>query len=413
MFSIRVWIFWLLLTCLVGCTAPQASVVPTAVQAVPSPQPAIERPVAPTEATDLQSDATTAIRTGVADTMERYAVLYRAQQIEGLDDVTDSVPVKRLLSNWIAQGPSSAERQSKHYRVLEVKPRPAGIIEAEIQNEEGNYFTMLFRQRGEQQWVITELTEAELGEHQTISTTHFRVESYAAYYYTERIAQLAEEAYKRITSFFPTLSTKPIILKLRPSFGVGSPMSEGTIGFYNNAAREPELVVVVPGAVNFPVYSGPLDWEGVIQDTIGHELVHLIHDHSPGPMPSRRGMPAWLQEGIAEYVGVPIPTNRVRNLLREEEWLPLVSDDRRALIYLDELSGNDRVTAYLQAQLFIAYIGRKSTDDIWTFASIYVDTPGIGSEKLNQALTTTFGINITTFTTEWKQWVQEEVASLP
>ncbi len=381
----------ILLSFLVGCTSMDVPAVPLPT-AVPSPVP------------DPRGAA-------VLATMERYEDLFAqgsTGRAEDLATITTSLPLQRYYRERLRFAPPPEAYERMAYRVVQIWDRPHGLIEVEFLRSDQRHLRLFFR-ASDQGWLISEPTADELGTQVWYPTLHLALASYPWVETTEMITVLAEEAYAQVAQFFGPLPADPPALILLPAFGMVPGLGVGTLALYRDG-REPTLLVSVPGAVNFPAYESADGWQTVVREVIAHELTHWAHDTLPG-IPQLDRVPEWFSEGLAEYVAAPLRVTRARELRDAGAWLPLVAPDRRDLLRMEELSGPDRGAAYVQAQFLVAYLARTDLQDAWDVITVYMETPGVGAERLDQALRTALDMDRETFAAAWEAWVVEQLAS--
>jgi hypothetical protein len=366
---------------------------------------------AATVTADQHAEPTTALRAqGILAAMSAYETVIRDGDTAPIDALTDSAPVRRFLSAAAAAAPPLSGADHRTYRVTAIGEPLPGVLEAELAGEDGHAQRFLFRQQGER-WVLTEATEAELGERVQVERGAITIQSFANYAHTEAAVAAVDAAIAQVRQFFGALPDTPLRIVLKPAFGVGAIIPFDVQGQYL-PGRRPSLTVAVPWAVNTRPYGPELGWQGQLQQLVAHELTHYVHQQSPALQAVNKA-PAWVAEGLAEYVAAPLRLDLAREFDAADAWLPLGEADGRSLLRLEALSPQDRAVAYVQAQLLVAYLAREDRAALWDFFETYAATPGVAAERLERALQQRLGVDAVTFSADWRAWVQTQLDAAP
>lgn len=346
----------------------------------------------------------------IVATMDAYETVIRDGSAVPIDDITDSAPIRRFLKSAAAVAPPFDGPTHRRYRVQTTTVTFPGVVEVELTRNDGSSVLLLFRERSGS-WVLTEPTEAELGERHTISHGAMTIDSYAGYPHTDEVVATIKEAAATVQSFFGALPTQPLRIVLKPAFGVGATIPFDVQAFYTHGAR-PQITLTVPWAVNFRQYETTAGWRLAVQALVAHELVHYVHQSHPS-FTNVNKAPSWVAEGLAEYVAVPLRLDQARRISRQNQWLPLDSPDGPSLLALDRLGPKERTVAYIQSQLLVAYLAHQDSADLWRFIDAYAEAPGTGVERLDRALQASRGETSTSFVREWRAWVETQIQAVP
>jgi hypothetical protein len=226
----------------------------------------------------------------------------------------------------------------------------------------------------------------------------FETEHFTFYFYPDEkkavrdAAQMAERWYARHTQVFQHRfeEKKPIILyangaDFRQTSVIDQPISQGTGGF-----TEPMMErVVMPLTTSY----------GETSHVLGHELVHSFHfdiglNGSDGNF-SLQNLPAWLIEGMAEYLSVGRRSTHTTMWLRD-------AVRRGEMPSFEELSNPREYFPYRYGHAFLAYIGGKYGDPAVT------DLFKQGGRKgLGPAIQQLFGVSPDSLAEEWAQATKE------
>jgi hypothetical protein len=358
-------------------------------------------PTAPVSTPDPRVDA-------ILATMNAYERVIRDGYQEPVAAITDSAPIRRFLTSAADVAPPSEGAAHRTYTVATLREPLAGIVEAELVRDDGKRLRMLFRQHGAT-WVLTEPTADELGARTTIMRGRLRIESFAGYPYTDAVADAIAGAYTRVERFFGAMPDQQLRVVLKPVFGIG-PILPFDVQAYYEGGGHPQLVVTAPWSMGFRPYDPALGWEGVVTQLAAHELTHFVHTTDPALM-SVNKVPTWVAEGLAEYVAAPLRLDQARTITARGGWLPLTSGKGPSLLNIEALTPQERTTAYIQAQLLIAYLARDDHQQLWAFIDAYAAAPGGGTDRLEAALQHDLHTNLDQFLDDWQQWVDHQITA--
>lgn len=369
--------------------------------AVPSPSALPSAVATVAEARDSRSEAILAL-------MERYEVIIRDGHTDSIATITDSTPVRRFLTSAAAAAPPTEGAAHRSYQVTSTDEAFPGVIEADLARDDGRHLRLLFRQV-EGEWVITEPTEEELGERVTIERGTLSIESFAHYTHTDEVVAAIDAAYEQVEAFFGTMPAQELRIVLKPAFGIGAIIPFDVQAYYDHG-RRPQLTVTVPWAISFRHYDPAEGWQQVVRHLVAHELTHFVHQSDP-TFASVNQAPGWVAEGLAEYVAAPLRLELARQIHERDGWLPFEQAGAPSFLSLDNLAPMDRTTAYVQAQLLVAYLAREDRKDLWTFIDTYAETPGTGVARLDTALQQSLGSDVSAFTQAWSEWVEQQLTT--
>jgi hypothetical protein len=340
--------------------------------------------------------------------MAGYEGIIRDGRTEEIATITDSAPVRRFLTSAAAAAPPTEGATHRSYQIIALEERFPDVVEAEFARDDGRHLRLLFR-RVETGWVITEPTEAELGDQITLERGTLSIVSYASYPYTDDVVAVIDEAYEQLEAFFGDLPTQPLRVVLKPAFGVGTMMAFDVQGYYDYGSR-PQLTVTVPWAISFRHYDPTEGWQMSVRHLVAHELTHFVQQNNP-TLASVNRAPSWIAEGLAEFVAAPLRLDLARGFDEQSSWLPFEQADGPSLLALDTLGPKERTIAYVQVQLLIAYLARDDQDDLWAFIEAYAQAPGTGAARLDTALQQQLGTDINSFTEAWEDWVRHQLSA--
>jgi hypothetical protein len=368
-----------------------------AAQAAPPPSPT--RPPPPALATSTPGAT---LEGGILAAMRTYEDVIRDGQTSGIAGLTDSAPVRRFLSSAAAAAPPSEGAAHRRYQVAATSEPIPGLVEADLARDDGMHLLLLFRRHGDA-WLITEPTEAELGARTTRAHGRLQIISYAGYTHTDMVVAAIDAAYRQVAQFFGRMPNQELRVVLKPAFGVGVSLPFD-VQARADAGSHPQVIVTVPWAVNFRPYAPDTGWAASVQHLVAHELTHFAHQTDPTLLSVNKA-PAWVAEGLAEYVSAPLNPDQIRTIQARGGWLSLAEGAGPSLLAIDTLAAKDRTTAYLQAQLIITYLARDDRQRLWSFIDAYAAAPGTGAARLDTALQQSLDTDLTRFTRDWDQWV--------
>jgi hypothetical protein len=340
--------------------------------------------------------------------MAEYEAIIRDGRTDGLAALTDSLPARRWLAAAAAVAPPFEGATHRTYRVLELLDRFPGVVEASLERDDGRRLQLLFRQQGER-WVLTEATEDELGAPVVTERGSLQITSYEHYPYTDEIVGAVEDAAERVRRFFGTLSQEQLRVRLKPATGVGPQLSFDVQAVYQSG-RRPGIVINVPWSLAFRPAAEPPGWVETVRQLVAHELTHAVLEADPSFAAVNKA-PGWLAEGVAEYVAAPLRLEQSRTIEERDGWLPLEATNEPSLLALDAAPPSARLVGYIQAQLLVTYLTDGDPDRLRAFANAYAGAPGTGAARLRTALQQDRGIPLETFLSDWRSWVQRQVAT--
>lgn len=374
----------------------------SACAAAPAQQPAPASSV-PTTAVSPTAAPADARAAAILDTMRAYEEVIRDGRTDIIAALTDSAPVRRFLSSAAAAAPPTEGAAHRTYQVLQVTEVFPGVVDAELARDDGRHARLLFR-AVDTRWVLTEATEEELGERVALERGPLLIESYAGYPLTDAAAVAVERAYQRVAGFFGSMPEQQLRVVLKPAFGVGAAIPFDVQGFSEGGSR-PRLVLTVPWSVGFRPFDPDAGWEWNVERLAAHELTHYVHTSDPALMSVNRA-PAWVAEGLAEYVAAPLALEAARAIDAQEGWLPIAESDGPSLLEIELLPPKARTVAYVQAQLLIAYLAREEQAQLWAFINSYAASPGTGAARLDAVLRQSIGTDLGAFLLDWRSWVE-------
>lgn len=235
-------------------------------------------------------------------------------------------------------------------------------------------------------------------QYEQFSWKTFETEHFAFYFYPAEkravrdAARMAERWYARHTQVFQHRfeEKKPIILyangaDFRQTSVIDQPISPGTGGF-----TEPMMErVVMPLTASY----------GETSHVLGHELVHSFHfdiglGGSDGNF-SLQNLPAWLIEGMAEYLSVGRKSTHTTMWMRD-------AVRRGEMPSFEELANPREYFPYRYGHAFLAYIGGKYGDPAVT--DLFKQG---GRSGLRPAIRQLFGVSPDSLAAEWAQATRE------
>lgn len=260
-----------------------------------------------------RADEDEATRSAIEATLGRFARLRETGDESLIAQVIDprAAPLRRIVTERVRNWRRTAEQGGLRpvvYRVTGVRSVPHGYVKADIHliwqpfgnldtdEEEATY---VFRQV-EGAWLLSEPTEAELGERRTRVTDHFRV-----HYYEwdepliDEVAALFERAYAADADRTGFEASEPVEARLYPTF-MNPNLNNRAYAYYVNSSQT--LFVRSSESYGFGSYppgqrNGP--FLTILKHEYGHHIVNL---HLIGAGYAAREPRPWLNEGLAEWL---------------------------------------------------------------------------------------------------------------
>jgi hypothetical protein len=409
--SIRI-ISLLLFGCstLVGCRATSVPDTPTApldrgtatAPAVSSTVlPATIEPLAATLPTMRVGESTA----GIQRTVDLYARAYNEHDDGLLKQVVDqsNAPFRRFMQTRFDQSSPTDARRSYTVRAI-LQQRPYGFVLARIESD-GQISDVTFRQINDGQWVMSEPTEAQIGERTTIEREHFTFYTYPWLDdINPMIMDIMEQARANVLQRLGKVSDRKPLIHIKPIFGVGSPADPSTrAAYHRNDRLQDRIDIFAPQSYAFGFYDPVLGWETSLEQVLTHEYTHLVNDYLFVPLSRMSG---WMREGVAEYIAEIVPTKAVHDVVRSGRIIPIIDPsnriDKRDLQHFDALEEDSEIT-YGLAYALVAYIAERygGLDGFWKLAAAYDKT-----QNLDTALQQAFGVPYTQFDQDWRVWLK-------
>jgi len=417
----------LALALLAGCAGPQAAVPPTSAPspaataareptAAPEPTAASEATAAPTAAAPAESGTADpeAARAGIQATLEDYVRAYNTNDPQLLQSTVDqsNAPFRRLVQDRFDTFQRSIQAGTERsLEVVEVAPRDLGFVLATISDGGGLRYGWLFREV-DGRWLLSEPTERQLGERETLESEHFNYRTYAwADDINPRIMELMEEAYAVVTERLGAeIDFKPTV-DIRPIFGISPPQPATALAYYRSGSRprEDRMVIFAPNSYAFGFYDSAKGWEGELRETLVHEFTHLVNQRSFIPIASMRD---WMYEGLAEYVSDSPRAGQVSLAVQNDKIIPIVDEaggpNPQDLDHLYLLE-RDVSLAYGLSYSLVAYIDQElgGLEKFWELARTMNQVSGTGVARYDAALQRVFGLSYAEFDAGWREWLRQ------
>lgn len=396
--SHRWWFGWVVLLLLQGCGAAPA--------AQPSPPPAPAITATPARPEQAQGQPTTA---GIQATLDRYASIVQSGQADDVRAIVDpkASAVQRIMTGITnelqAQVPPDAALAFTAFTVIERTPTLAEVLVERSWDQ--RRYAWLFR-LVDGQWLLAQPTREELGAEHVVDTDGLSL------HYHGWDAQLAQnllprfvEARQHVLTTLGVQTDSPVIVTLRSTLGPGDEGGKGVFIAGKEPARD-RIDLFTVGAA-FGSFGPEETWEQALSAVLAHEYTHRVNTRAPELQPMDE-MPSWMTEGLAEYVAgqehLDVPAFR-----------QLVLDDTMlSLCALNEPNPTaSRGVLYGFSQQAVAYIveQRGGLSAFWNLAAVYRTTPGGGKERMERAVTTSWGEPCGAFDQAWHAWMRQRAAN--
>jgi hypothetical protein len=391
-----------------GCIAT-SDTVPTPSTVAPLPSSSVNFATTISQPTALITPTRrdTDIQIGIQDAVNRYAQAYNQRDAELLKQVVDqsNPPFRRFMQTRFeraSQGNLSEEQRSYQVRAI-LKYYPHDFVLARIESG-GKVSDVTFRQVDDR-WMLSEPTEAQIGERRQVESEHF---TFSVYPWLDdinpTIIAMMEQARKNVQNRLGKVSAQKPIVHVKPIFGVGRPEDASIQASYHRDDRVRDRIeLFAPQSYAFGFYDPALGWEKALEQILTHEYTHLVNDRMFTPLSQ---MSDWMVEGLADYIADLPHTDAVRATVQVERIIPIVdtstSIEKHDLQHLDLLTA-DADVAYGLAYSLVAYISTHSggLDGFWRLVDAYAKT-----QNLDTSLQQAYGIDYATFDSEWRAWLK-------
>ncbi len=356
------------------------------------------------EATLLPSEAD--IKEGIQRALDLYAQAYNEQSVALLKQAVDqsNPPFRRFMQTRFdgaqASGQTNAQRSYTVRAIL--KQRPYGFVLAQIESDD-EVSDVTFRQL-DGQWVLSEPTEAQIGDRQQVESEHFR---FSIYPWLDDmnpiIMALMEQARDNVRKKLGKVPDQKPMVHIKPIFGVGSPSDPYAQAYYQRGSIEDRIEIFAPQSYAFGFYDPKRGWEKQFEGLLTHEYTHLVNNRSFVPLDR---MSDWMVEGLAEYVAEFPHTDAIKEVVQSGAIIPIIdpsgSITKHDLQHLDALDEDSEVT-YGLAYALVAYITERygGLDGFWKLVAAYAQT-----QQLERALQQAFGVTYTQFDQDWRDWLK-------
>jgi hypothetical protein len=356
------------------------------------------------EATLMPSEAD--VKEGIQRAVDLYAQAYNEHNVELLKQAVDQTnpPFRRFMQTRFdgaqASGQTNGQRSYTVRAIL--KQRPYSFVLAQIESD-GEVSDVTFRQL-DGRWVLSEPTEAQIGERQQVESEHFR---FTIYPWLDDInpiiMALMEQARENVRKKLGKVPDQKPVVHIKPIFGVGNPSDPSVQAYYQRGSIEDRIEIFAPQSYAFGFYNPKRGWEKQFESLLTHEYTHLVNNRSFVPL---NRMSDWMVEGLAEYVAEFPHTDAVREVVRSGSIIPIVdpsdSITKHDLQHLDVLDEDSEVT-YGLAYALVAYITERygGLAGFWKLAAAYAKT-----QQLDSALQQAFGVSYAQFDRDWRDWLK-------
>jgi hypothetical protein len=411
-------IYVLILIAVSGCANLQPPPTPTAPPAPTQPvtAPTVAAPTAP-PATNAAPTAENrsdekATKAGIQQAVDRYAQAYSDNDPDLLTQAVDqtNAPFRRLVRGRFDNFQQSllARQVQFDFRVLSVRQRDLGFVEARIERAgDGSVADWLFRQV-DGRWVLSEPTEAQIGKREEIETEHFTFYSYPwAEDVTPKLIELMEQSRDTVAEKLGKTPDRKANVYVYPVFGIGQPEDPGTLAYYrrpSNPRMPDRIVIFAPQSYSFGFYDPNVGWEGDLEATLTHEYTHLVNNRSFIPLARMRD---WMSEGLAEYVAGSPRASEVSEAVRTDNIIPIIDTsgriDKQDLEHIYILE-KDVSLAYGLSYSLVAYIAETygGLDGFWKLMDAFDK-----AQNFDKALQQAFGVTYDEFDSGWRAWLKE------
>lgn len=408
------------ITLLAGCAGGQAAIPPTAAPEAPTAAPSPIAIGSPTQAPAAPAGAggeldLEAARAGIQAALDDHARAYSENDLELLRSTVDqsNAPFRRLAEQQFEgyQRSSGAGGGSWRFTVAGLTARDLGFVQAQVDRQDGWREDWLFREV-DGRWVLSEPTEAQLGERYTFESEHFIFQTYHwSDDVNQRLAELMERARDEVEAKLGKVPAEQYTVNVRPIFGLTPPADPGALAWYRAATRPrgDRIAINAPGGYHFSPYDPGEGWESMLYTILVHEYTHLVHLRS---FTEYYGLPDWMSEGLADYVAERPQAGAVSAALARGKTFPIVDrSNQTAPQDLDHLSllTADVGLAYGFAYSIVAYIVEEhgGLEGFWNFARIFKATPGTGEARYDAAMAEAFGMSYAEFDAAWRAWLEQ------
>lgn len=384
-----------------GSVPAQPTVAPLAASPVPGATTIPQSAAIPTP-TVRETD----IQIGIQDAINRYAQAYSQRDAELLKQAVDqsNPPFRRFMQTRFegaSQGNAGDERSYQVRAIL--KYYPYGFVLARIESD-GKVSDVTFR-RVDDRWILSEPTEAQIGERRQVESEHF---TFYIYPWLDdinpTIIATMEQARTNVQNRLGKVSAQKPIIHVKPIFGVGSPEDASIQASYHRDDRVRDRIeLFAPQSYAFGFYDPAFGWEKALEQLLTHEYTHLVNDRMFIPLSQ---MSDWMVEGLAEYIANLPHTDTVRAAVQAGRIIPIVdtstNSEKYDLQHLEVVNADADVT-YGFAYALVAYISEHygGLDGFWKLADAYAKT-----QNLDTSLQQAYGIDYATFDSGWRAWLQ-------
>ena len=389
---------------------PTAQQIPTAVPA-PSPTVAgtnqtVGAPVTPLASTAVPTaEGDAAILASIQEALDLYARAYSEHSIELLNQAIDqeNAPFRRFMQSGFDTNQSSSTK--RHYTAQSIlKHLPYGFVLTRVEQQSGGVADVTFR-KVNNRWILSEPTEAQLGERKQLNSEHF---TFFTYPWIDDInpdiLTAMENARDNVQRALGKVPDQQALIYVNPIFGLGSPVGSDIRASYIHDRKQPRIEVFAPWSYPFGFYDPAEGWKKQLEQLLTHEYTHLANDLSFVPIVRMSG---WMSEGLAEYVAGVGHTEAIREAVHSDQIIPIIDTessvlDKQDLQHFGTLQAGSE-ESYGFAYSLVAYIVDRhgGLDGFWKLVGAYDKT-----QDLDKALQQAFGIDYTQFDKDWRAWLK-------
>jgi hypothetical protein len=358
-----------------------------------------------------------AVEWGVRSTMATFARMCNDGDASLVSSVLDpnAAALRRIVTEQVrtwARFKDQGRLRPLAYRVRGVRAAPADLWKADLdvlwqpfgtRGEELDRATYVFRGVGDA-WLLSEATEAELGERRWLDTEHFRVRYWA--WDEPLVPDLAaslERAYADDAAKSGYAGEDSVQATLYPTL-MNPNLNNRFYAYY--IATERNLLVRSPESYGFGVYD-PDDPFGEFLEIVRHELGHhIVYEHLKAAGYAGRVLKVSLNEGFAEWQTTREASHRA--LIRYGFGDELIPDD--LLDWADKRLANEQTQppeqvslAYALSARAVAYIveERGGLERFWALVDAFM-----ASRDVDRASGGVLGQGWAAFQAAYRDWVR-------
>lgn len=343
---------------------------------------------------------------GVQATLDQLSALLvsgspaQAHEVGDPEDPLAQLILKELIDDVQQQHRAASELQG--FRIIDLQPRGTGLLEATVRRPwDGWHTRWLFRDH-EGSWLITQPTETEQGEEQTLQGDGFTLafSPWDADLATA-LRPLLADGFRRVAKKLGVTDPASFTVRLRSRANSTQMLDRGL--YVTGATPGGDTINLTTSGVVFGIFDPDQTWPEALAQVARHEYVHRLQDHTPVPV-SLDDTPLWFTEGLAEALAgsehLKVPAFRA------------VIDGGDLLSFCDLAApplSTERGVLYGMSQLAVSYMieERGGLSAFWDVVGRYRQTsPGQrGTVRMETALRGAWQQSCADVDRDWHAWI--------